>query len=106
MEIVGQELPSLEERVAQAKQFDYTKHLDYDMYVDAKDGLNNWCVGEIVDVNKQEQTVKVHFEGWGQRYDEVFKFNSLRINFFRKYSEGYTGQKKNALRKFSINFTT
>lgn len=48
----------------------------------------------------------MHFEGWGSRYDETFKFNSLKINFFRKYSEGYTGQKKNALRKFQINYTT
>jgi hypothetical protein len=62
---------SLEDRIRVAKAYDYTKDYDFDQYVDAKDGLNNWCVGEIKDINRQEQTMKVHFEGWGNRYDEV-----------------------------------
>ena len=41
------------------------------MYIDAKDTLNKWCVAQIVDVDDIHNTVKLHFEGWAARYDEV-----------------------------------
>jgi hypothetical protein len=39
--------------------------------VDAKDTVNHWCVGVVSDVDEEKNTVKIHFEGWTTRYDEV-----------------------------------
>jgi hypothetical protein len=42
-----------------------------DLYIDAKDTVNHWCVAQIKDIDHEKNTVKIHFEGWTQRYDEV-----------------------------------
>ena len=52
--MLGNEGISLDERVSLAKKYEISKDFDYDTYIDAKDGLNNWCVGEIMEVNKQD----------------------------------------------------
>ena len=38
-------------------------------------------------------TVKVHFEGWSDRHDAVFKKNSNKMAPFRSQTAGYTGQR-------------
>ena len=52
-------------------------------YADAKDTVNNWCVGQVVEENIDQGTVKVHFEGWSDRHDAVFKKNSNKMAPFR-----------------------
>ena len=51
----------------------YNPFPDYKLsnYIDAKDTVNHWCVGQIVDIDEEKNLVKVHFEGWSSRYDEV-----------------------------------
>ena len=39
--------------------------------MDAKDTVNHWCVGMVTDVDDDKNQVKIHFEGWTTRYDEV-----------------------------------
>ena len=31
--------------------------------------VNHWCVGQVVDVDDEKNQVKIHFEGWTNRYD-------------------------------------
>lgn len=38
-------------------------------YVDVIDDTKTWCLGEIVE--RKGDTVKVHFDGWSSKYDEV-----------------------------------
>ena len=38
-------------------------------YVDAVDDSKQWCLAEIV--SRSNDMVKVHFEGWSNKYDEV-----------------------------------
>lgn len=38
---------------------------------------------------------KVRFDGWGQKYDEYYRFTSPKLAPFRSIIIGYTGQKKN-----------
>lgn len=38
-------------------------------YIDARDSVNAWCLGEIVEVT--ENSIKVHFDGWSARWDTV-----------------------------------
>jgi len=60
-------------------------------YVDAKDTVNNWCVGQIVEEYVDNGTVKVHFEGWSERHDVILKKNSNKMGPFRQHTSGYTG---------------
>ena len=72
-------------------------------YVDAKDQVNNWCVGQVSEENVDAGTVKIHFEGWSERHDAVLKKNSNKMAPFRSMTHGYTGQRKNAFRDFKLN---
>ena len=51
----------------------YNPFPDYKLsnYIDVKDSVDHWCVGQIVDIDEEKNLVKVHFEGWSTRYDEV-----------------------------------
>jgi len=42
-----------------------------DVYIDAKDSVNNWCVAKIIDHDMQSQKLQLHFDGWSPKYDEV-----------------------------------
>ena len=64
-------------------------------FVDAKDNQGDWRVGYIVEKNFVNRFFKVRFDGWSQKYDEYFKFTSLKLLDFRACVIGYTGQKKN-----------
>jgi hypothetical protein len=78
-------------------------------YVDSLDEAKTWCLGEIM--MRNGDVVKVHYEGWSSKFDEVIvKSNKImsikkvnKINNFRRYSKGYTGQKRNAYRDYNYN---
>jgi len=72
-------------------------------FVDAKDSVNNWCVGQIVEENVDHGTVKVRFEGWSDKHDVVLKKNSNKLAPFRTQTMGYTGQRRAAFRDFRLN---
>jgi hypothetical protein len=66
-------------------------------YCDALDETKNFCVGEIME-NKGDQ-YKVHFEGWSNKHDIIVAVGrSKKIEYFRKFTKGYTGQKMTAYR--------
>lgn len=75
-----------------------------DLYVDAKDSVNNWCVARIIDHKLQAGRITIHFDGWSPRYDEEVRITSSRIAAFRKYTAGYTGQTRAALRDHDLNY--
>ena len=67
------------------------EQLSVGSFVDAKDTVNNWCMAQIVEENVDQQMVKVHFEGWSERYDVIIKKNSNKMAPFRSQTRGYTG---------------
>lgn len=69
-------------------------------FIDSKDTMNTWCVGKIINIDKEQKTIKIRYEGWSDKWDNTFPFNSNRIAQFRLKSELYTGQKGIALRSF------
>jgi len=87
------------QRFNQAKNFSFSKqpevgefdYLAVDTYVDAKDSVNNWCVAIVKNINHEEKTVKLGFEGWSSKYDIDVKRNSTKIAPFRTHTHGYTG---------------
>jgi len=80
-----------------AKKFNLSQpadkdYLAVDMYLDAKDTVNNWCVAFVKNINHEEKTVRIGFEGWSPKYEIDIKRNSNKIAPFRTHSLGYTGQ--------------
>jgi len=49
-----------------------SKTLDLlDLWLDAKDTVNNWCVARIIDHDLATNRIFIHFDGWSSRYDQV-----------------------------------
>ena len=70
-------------------------------YCDALDETKNWCVGEVL--NHQDDQLKIHFDGWSHKHDiSVFLGKIKKVDHFRKFTKGYTGQKQTAYR--TLNF--
>ena len=71
------------------------ENYDLNDFIDAKDNQGDWRVGYIVEKNINTRFFKVRFDGWSQKYDELYRFASTKLVDFRSVVVGYTGQKKN-----------
>ena len=108
------ELPPQDpDRLKNCKMISFTKPMEFfsqdfdplavDMFVDAKDSVNNWCVAQVRKVKHDVKSVKLSFEGWSSKYDTEVKRGSMKIAPFRVHTFGYTGQQKAAFREFKIH---
>jgi hypothetical protein len=52
-------------------------------WLDVKDTVNQWLEATVMDINPQEGSLKVHYNGWPTRWDEWVPFTSQRIAPFR-----------------------
>lgn len=50
-------------------------------WIDVKDTIDQWLEAEVIDV--RDDQIKVHYNGWGARWDEWIEMSSSRIAFFR-----------------------
>jgi hypothetical protein len=64
-----------------AKNYNFLADLKHSDYIDCKDTVNHWCVGEVIDVDPDKNMIKIHFEGWTNRYDEVWSSSKQNFNF-------------------------
>jgi len=53
-------------------------------WIDVKDSIDQWLEGQITKVRGER--VLVHYNGWGNRWDEWFDMNSPRIALFRTHT--------------------
>ena len=51
-----------------------------------RDTIEQWLEAEVIDVNKSEKMIFVHYNGWGTRWDEWISMNSPRIAPFRTHT--------------------
>lgn len=72
-------------------------------FIDSRDTMNTWCIGKVLEINKESKYVKVRYDGWSEKWDGTFHFSSNRIAPFRKNSELYTGQKGIAIRDYTYS---
>ena len=42
------------------------------VFIDAIDSVSSWCLGQVSEVCHSDNTIKVKFDGWSSRWDEVF----------------------------------
>ena len=89
--------------IQQSKNYDYTQEYQYGLYVDAKDSIGKWCVGQIVELDESSNVARVHYDGWSERHDEYVSLLSDKIAPFRYFTTNYTGQVISAYRDFHFN---
>jgi len=53
-------------------------------WIDAKDSLDIWSEGQIIDI--KENKAFVHFFGWGNSFNEWINIESPRLGLFRTYT--------------------
>ena len=65
--------------------FDFSKS-SYEIgeWVDVKDTINQWLEAQVMKV--QGNKAYVHYNGWGERWDEWIEFNSPRMRNFKTYT--------------------
>ena len=64
------------------------KKFEIGQWVDVKDTTDNWLEGQIINkrtINNKVQLL-IHYNGWGNRWDEWIEQSSNRISFFRTYT--------------------
>ena len=64
------------------------KKFEIGEWVDVKDTTDNWLEGQIINkrtINNKVQLL-IHYNGWGNRWDEWIEQSSNRISFFRTYT--------------------
>eukprot|EP00331_Platyophrya_macrostoma_P020041 CAMPEP_0176473366 /NCGR_PEP_ID=MMETSP0127-20121128/42273_1 /TAXON_ID=938130 /ORGANISM="Platyophrya macrostoma, Strain WH" /LENGTH=279 /DNA_ID=CAMNT_0017868367 /DNA_START=16 /DNA_END=855 /DNA_ORIENTATION=+ len=84
-------------------KYDFAEHLQKGAYIDVKDTVGRWCQAQIIERDDSDDTVKYNFDGWSHKWDEWAKFASARISPFRKFSRGYTGQSRCAIRYWTYS---
>jgi len=96
---------TLEKKLEALKKYNYYENYDEGRFIDAQDSVNLWCLGQIAQFT-DSKTMRVHFDGWSSKWDLNMKINNYKVAPFRKYSRGYTGQNRVALRsnlKFNLD---
>ncbi len=67
--------------------FDFKeRELKLGQWIDVKDTIDQWLEAEVIDVNKEEKRVLVHYNGWGRRWDEWLDMKSRKIAPFRSHT--------------------
>ncbi len=91
-------------KLKQLKQINFPDLFIKGNFCDAMDETKNWCVAEVIE--KNENIIKIHFEGWSAKHDEIINLGNFQKNKvapFRKHSKLYTGQKKTAFRHYQFS---
>ena len=53
-------------------------------WVDVKDTINEWLEAQVIDV--KDNKAFIHYNGWGNRWDEWINMDSDRIQIFRSHT--------------------
>ncbi len=55
----------------QKKKYDPIDDYQENYYLDCKDSVNAWCLARIIERCDHDQTLKINFDGWSHKWDEV-----------------------------------
>jgi len=78
---------------ADPANYDWKNDIDKVRYVDVLDEYGRWNLGVIEEYQDNGTRVKVHYDGWFDKYDRIFPIGTDLIAPIRLYSRGYTGAK-------------
>ena len=60
--------------------------LEKGQWVDVKDTVDKWLDAQVIEVSEDKKKVKIHYNKWGERWDEWIDTNSPRIMPFRYHT--------------------
>ena len=91
---------TLEEKKEVLKEYfnTFQEKLKEGDFIDAVDSVNKWCLATVLKP-LSESFVRVHFDGWSQKWDTHYRWNSYKWAPFRRNSQDYTGQQGVPLRQ-------
>jgi len=52
-------------------KYNPTDYYQKNTYVDCKDSVNAWCVAKILERCDDDCTIRINFDGWSQKWNEV-----------------------------------
>lgn len=76
----------LVERVKLAEKTDPYVGIAPGWFIDARDTVNNWCMAEVLRIDGPD--VKVGFDGWSSKYDDVIVENETDVGFKTQIRKG------------------
>lgn len=62
------------QQVKPKKKYDPIDYYLENTYIDCKDSINSWCVAQIIERCDNDQTLRINFDGWSHKWDEVTIF--------------------------------
>ena len=69
-EVISKDIQTVKDKIANLKILvSSVDNFREGAYCDVIDEVKTWCVGRVIE--KNGETVKVHFEAWPSKYDEV-----------------------------------
>ena len=60
--------------------------LEKGQWIDVKDTVNKWLEAQVMEVSEDKKKVKIHYNNWGDKWDEWINTNSQRIMPFRYHT--------------------
>lgn len=85
-------MQSLYKTIETIKPFDWKKtKLELGQWVDVKDTIDQWLEAQITKI--QDGKVFIHYNGWGNHWDEWIDVESPRIAPFRTYTLQYSSSR-------------
>lgn len=52
-------------------KYELSEYLIKGAYIDAKDTTGKWCLSQVVERDDSDDTIKLNFDGWSHKWDEV-----------------------------------
>ena len=62
------------------------RFLEKGQWVDVKDTVDKWLEAQVIEISEDKKKVKIHYNKWGERWDEWIDINSPRIMPFRYHT--------------------
>ena len=67
----------------QKKKPEITDYFYKGTYIDAREnGSNYWSVAQVIMVDRDENLIKIKYDGMHSKYDEVLSYNLMKIRLF------------------------
>lgn len=86
----------------QEKSITDLSELHVGMKLEAMDKYGKWYVAKVMEFDKDEKEVLVHFEKWSSRYDEFIPLNSGRLHFISQSKQEEMEKEKEKIKKVGL----
>ena len=92
---------TLEQKKELVDKYNHSDYIKVGTFLDAQDSTFSYLFAQAVQLD-QNGMVEVCFDGWSKRWNLWYKIKSVKVAPFRSQAEGYSGQKKVAIRSDMI----